>query len=115
MRGLILTSHPDDTRRLELRALKKMTVALCEHTEQLAAAACARGAVEAREARLQLQVFSERRNEAADLLARVSNEPDAIRIARFEKLVEALECSRVYFKRLADEADFVPRRVAEVE
>ena len=115
MRGLVLTSDPDDTRRLELRALKKMVVALCEHTEQLADVACARGAIEAREARWQLQVFGARRDEAADLLARTSSEPDAIRIARFEKLVEALECSRAYFRRLEQAESSEPVAHAECD
>lgn len=92
---------PDATRRMELRALEKMIRALCRHTEQLSREAEARGRLESREAELQLEAFAERRADAAQLLEAGASEPHPIRIARLEKLVEALECSRAYFRGAA--------------
>lgn len=88
---------------LEIRALVKMVRALCRHTEQLVSAARSRGALDSREAELQLRAFAERRSEALKLPA--ATEPPAMRIARLEKLVEMLECSRAYFRELERDGD----------
>lgn len=84
--------------RLELRALERMAATLCRHVEQLADEARARGRLETREAALQLEAFAERRAQAERLLRGDSGEPLRTRIARLEKTIEALDCSRTYFK-----------------
>jgi hypothetical protein len=93
-----MRNDPATTARLEIRALEKMVRALCRHTDLLSRAAEERGALDSREAEFQLEAFYERRAEAAQLLEPGAREPDALRIARLEKLVEALECSRTYFR-----------------
>lgn len=102
---------PDATRRMELRALEKMVRALCRHTEQLCREAEARGELDSREAELQLEAFAERRAEAAQQLLEAGNgESHPIRIARLEKLVEALECSRSYFREPTESMKKTARR-----
>ncbi len=86
----------ENTARLELRALERMIGALCEHTERLARVT--RTEAPSREADFQLQAFSERRTQALKLLAAQTGESYETRIARLEKLVEALDCSRDYFR-----------------
>ncbi|HEX6995678.1 MAG TPA: hypothetical protein VF339_16220 [Gammaproteobacteria bacterium] len=88
------------TADLELRALEKMTAALCRHIELLWRDA-AQGRSLGREAELHWQAFEERRKEAMRLAKASGGEPLASRIARLERLVEALEVSREYFKALA--------------
>ena len=90
--------HPETTAHLELVALEKMTGALCEYIERLTRDAQARREFESREADLQLQVFEERRSQALQLLAVHTCEPRETRIARLQKAVEALDCSRDYFR-----------------
>ena len=90
--------HPDTTAHLELVALEKMTGALCEYIERLTRDAQARQDFESREADLQLRVFEERRTQALELLEVHSCEPREMRIARLQKAVEALDCSRDYFR-----------------
>ena len=86
--------------RLEMHALEKMARALCEHSRQLLAAAQARGALRTREASLQAEVFAERDAQAGELLGVVDPPVKESRIARLEKLVNALQCSREYFRGL---------------
>jgi hypothetical protein len=86
--------------RLESRALEKMAHALCEHSRQLLAAARARGVLASREAKFQMDVFAERCAQAGELLQTVDVPVQETRIARLEKLVSALECSRGYFRGL---------------
>ena len=91
--------HPSDiTTGLELRALEKMVAALCRHTELLRREAEAAGELGSREAELQRLAFEERRREAMRLMREVSPEPPSTRIGRLERVVEALEASRSYFK-----------------
>lgn len=90
------------TDHLELRALEKMAAALCRHAELLWRDARNAGGPITREAELQWQAFEERRNEAMRLTKAGAGEPKSVRIARFERVVEALEVSREYFKALAD-------------
>ena len=82
---------------LELRALQRMAQVLCEHIEQLISEARLRHALSSREAQLQCEVFVERRAEAERLAETSRAEPSETRIARYEKAVEALSCSRSYF------------------
>lgn len=93
----VLDQDPDVTARLELHALERMVRALCEHTEQLLAEARARGALESREADLQMLAFGERRTEAMRLLDSTASGWTESRIARLEQLVKALDCSRAFF------------------
>jgi hypothetical protein len=86
---------------LEARALERMARALCEHSRQLLAAARTRGALSSREANLQVEVFAERCTQAGELLGVADAPVQESRIARLEKLVNALECSRGYFRQLA--------------
>lgn len=85
------------TERLELRALEKMTSALCRHIELLTREARRRGRLASREDDFQLQAFDERRTQAEQLLESTA-EPNEMRIARLEQLVNALDCSRDYFR-----------------
>ena len=85
---------------LEARALERMARALCEHSRQLLAAARARGVLGSREAGLQVEAFAERCAQAGELLQVVDAPARESRIARLEKLVNALECSRGYFRGL---------------
>ena len=95
--------QPSNATRLELRALEKMAAALCRHAELLwCEAANADGPIP-REAMLHRQAFEERRREAMRLTKAPGDEPSALRIARLERLIEALEVSRAYFKALAAE------------
>lgn len=88
----------ETTGRLELRALERMIGALCADTEMLAAEAHTKGRLGSREASRQLEAFAERREKARAALANESGEPFDLRLARLEKLVEALDCSRAYFR-----------------
>lgn len=103
--GAVLSGHMDpqalqqDTQlaaRLEARALERMACALRDHARQLLESARARDALGTREAAFQLEAFAER---CAQLDALVAGSPDLpleSRLARLEKLVSALECSRAY-------------------
>jgi hypothetical protein len=110
MTGRLDPRDPDATRRMELRALERMVRALCRHTELLSRQAEARGELDTREAELQLEVFAERRAEAAQLLEQKVSEPHPIRISRLEKLAEALEASRTYFRAPAERSTKARRR-----
>jgi hypothetical protein len=97
-----LRRDPLTLARLEARALEGMARALCEHSRQLLAAARERGALSSREARFQVEVFAERHAQAEALLHTVDAPAQESRIARLEKLVSALECSRGYFLGLQE-------------
>lgn len=98
MSAVLDRQDSETTARLEARALEKMIVALCGDIEHLANDAGARGELDSREAQLQLEAFAERRAEALQRLKDPREEPREIRIARLERLVEALGCSRAYFR-----------------
>lgn len=98
MSAVLDRQDPDTTEQLEARALEKMIAALCGHIEQLANAAGRRGDLGSREAEFQLQAFAERRSQALQQLQAPGRESHEIRIARLEKFVEALDCSRAYFR-----------------
>jgi hypothetical protein len=100
METLTLLKDPVVVARLETRALEKMARALCEHSRQLLAAARARGALGSREAGFQVEVFAERCAQAGELLEAGDAPVQESRTARLEKLVNALECSRGYFRDL---------------
>lgn len=91
------SKEAQETASLEQRALEKLALVLCSHTQQLALAARSRGALRSREGGLQTEVFAERHTQVMNLLdtaAPAVNEP---RMARLEKLIEGIEFSRHYF------------------
>jgi hypothetical protein len=92
-------ADPEATARLELRALERMAVVLCEYVEQLAHQIRETGRSDSRETDLQLAVFAERRAAAERALAGGRPEPAEVRIARLQKVVEALDCSRAFFRQ----------------
>jgi len=94
----VLDRHDPETESLEARALEKMIRALCAQIEQLANAAGARGDLGSKEARFQLEAFAERRSQALHQLNDGAAEPHMTRVARLERFVEALDCSRAYFR-----------------
>lgn len=92
--------HPSASERtaeLELRALERMVGARCEQIGQWVQEAFAHGELASREADLQLEAFSERRAQAIRQLEVDSGEPTETRIARLERLLEAIDCSWAYF------------------
>jgi hypothetical protein len=93
--------RPQAADLIEVRALEKMAAALCRHVELLWREAGAAGKPASREAELHRQAFEERRNEAMRLTRAGPSEPSSTRIAKLERLVEALEVSRAYFKTLS--------------
>jgi hypothetical protein len=99
-------SHQDaeTTANLEFRVFRKRARALCEHTWQLVAAARSRGALQSREARLQVEVFAERRVQVLQLLLKGSAKIDESRLARLEKLIAAILLSHAYFTNMQSAA-----------
>lgn len=85
------------TASLEQRALEKLALVLCSHTQQLALAARSRGALGSREAGLQSQVFAERYSQVMNLLDTAAPEVDEPRMARLERLIEGIQFSRHFF------------------
>lgn len=83
----------------ELRAQEKLARALCQHIPHLVEAARARGVLQSREGRLQAEVFAERCEQVQRLLDTPTSGIDEGRMARLEKLIEALEFSRSFFRR----------------
>ena len=94
-------TQPQTSDHLEVRALEKMAAALCRHVELLWREARAAGNSATREAELHWQAFEERRDEAMRVARAGGGEPSPTRIAKLERLVEALEVSRDYFKTLS--------------
>jgi len=98
MAAILDQQDPETTARLELRALERMLGVLCEHIERLTHDARSRDKLASRETDLQLQAFAERRMQAVQLLQTDASEPQEQRIARLERVVEALDCSLAYFR-----------------
>lgn len=96
--------YPETTEGLELRALEKKAAAICRHTTLLCREAEAAGALGTREAELQRLAFEERRSEAMRLMRNGPPEPYWTRIERLERVVDALEASRAFFKSRHDAA-----------
>lgn len=90
-------NDPDLTASLEQRALEKLALVLCSHTQQLALAARSRGALASREAGLQAEVFAERHAQVMNLLDTYAPEASEPRMARLERLIQGIEFSRHYF------------------
>jgi len=98
MAATLNQNNPETSAHLELRAIEKMIGALCEHIGNMICDARFHSKRASRERTLQLEVFAERRTQALQLLNTTTCEPHETRISRFEKLLEALECSRAYFR-----------------
>lgn len=81
----------------EIHALEKMLEARCKQIESMVRAAGLKGSDMSREQDLQIQAFTERRAQALRQLAAGLEEPDNARVARLERLLEALDCSRAFF------------------
>ncbi len=97
-----LTSHvcAEDAQvaaSLEQRALEKLALVLCSHTQRLVLAARSRGALASREAGLQCEVFAERHAQVMKLLDTTAPAVDEARMARLERLIEGIQFSRHYF------------------
>jgi hypothetical protein len=86
----------DTTQRLEQRALERMLAAMCRQID-LACPKVVDADRASREAALQHAAYLERRQQALSTAQSVGNEPHHIRVARLERLVNALQCSRAYF------------------
>ncbi len=84
----------------ELRAQEQLARVLCTHIQHLVTAAHSRGVLQSREDRLQTEVFAERCEQVMRLLDTPTSGIDEPRMARLEKLIEALEFSRSYFRRI---------------
>lgn len=91
-----LEQHTDDPEQSRLEALERMLAALCDEATRLADDC--RTQPLSRETELQLMALDERRNQAQACLRERDREPRQFRIGRLEKLVEALDCSRAYFR-----------------
>lgn len=111
MAALLDRHDSETTARLEARALERMIGALCRHIERLTAEARSRGRLRCREADLQLEVYGERRTQALELLKAAAREPHETRISRLERVVEALDCSRTYFRATGLDASTAAQRL----
>lgn len=87
-----------------LEALEHMLGVMCEYLTGLVEDTREVGAIASREAQLQLEAFEERRHRALVTLDEKQHGPLPVKIGKLERLVEALECSWVYFKGLAETA-----------
>jgi len=101
-----VTRHQDSeiTEQAQLEALERMLGALCEYLTDLVDGKLVREDLESREARFQQEAFEERRNRALEFLKDQQGEPLQVRIGNLQRLVDALECSWVYFNGLAEAA-----------
>ncbi len=104
MVAAVTQQDPDVTDHARREALEHMLRVMCEYLTGLVEETLRGSALESREARLQLQAFEERRERALKCLAETHSGPLSIQIGKLERLVEALECSWVYFKGLAESA-----------
>lgn len=102
MAAVLEPQHATMSEQDELAAHEQLVRALCEQVGRLIEAARSDDRLGTREARLQLAAFAERRQRALGVLDAPSDEPSWIRIGHLEKVVEALECSRVFFAAPAD-------------
>lgn len=89
----------------EVFALERTVRRRCEEIEHLARSSFPPGSTVCRESDFQLQAFAERRAEALRHLETANRESREVRIARLERLLETLECSRSFFARTAGLVD----------
>lgn len=89
----------DTTHRLEQRALERMLTVMCTQIDQACRCITEAGAAASREATLQHAAYLERRQQALSVAKSAGNEPHHVRVARLERMVNALQCSRAYFCR----------------
>jgi len=105
MVAVIRQQDPEITEQDRLEALEQMLGVMCEYLTKLVEETLEREALESREARFQLEAFEERRNRALRFLNDEQYGPLPVKIGNLHRLVEALECSWVYFNGLAETAE----------
>ena len=84
----------------QLESLERMLGEMCERLTEIVEETLESDKLESREARLQLAAFEERRDRALKTLDGEQCGPLPVKIGKLERLVEALECSWVYFSGL---------------
>jgi hypothetical protein len=85
----------------EVQALEETVRRRCQEIEGLAHRSFSPGNTVCRESDFQLQAFAERRAEAFETLDRTVGESRETRMARLERTLEKLECSRSFFAQTA--------------
>ena len=95
----------DATDDSEIHALEKMLDARCRQIESMIRSRSVTGGNMSREEDLQLQAFTERRAQARQQLASGKQESRNVRVARLERLLEALDCSREFFESDCPESE----------
>ena len=93
---------PAVTDQARLEALEHMLGVMCEYLTGLVEDTLEGEALQSREARLQVEAFEERRDRALGALNDEQYGPLPVKIGKLERLIEALECSWVYFRGLAE-------------
>ena len=104
MVAVVHQQEPEATEQARLEALERMLGVMCDYLTELVEDRLEREALDSREARFQLEAFEERRNRALRFLAEEQPGPLAVKLGNLERLVEALECSWIYFDDLAEAA-----------
>jgi hypothetical protein len=84
----------------ELLAMENVARLLLRNIEQIMRATGSSHELQSREGRLQLEVFEERRAQVMRLLDLPAQRPAEPRIARLARLVEGLQFSRAYFRKV---------------
>ncbi len=105
---MVAVTEQHQSELAQLETLETMLIEMCARLTEIVEATFEDDTVEARETRLQLEAFEERRSRALRSLGDERHGPLPIRIGRLKRLVEALECSWDYFSGVADSA-----RIAE--
>ena len=95
----------DDALDSEICVLEKMLEARCAEIESLVESASRTRDEATREQDFQLQAFAERRDQALQQLTSGLEEPRNARVARLERSLEGLECSREFFRTPRSEDD----------
>lgn len=96
--AVIKRSDTDTTQRLEQRALERMLTVMCTQIDQACRCIADTGTA-SREVALQHAAYLERRQQALSVTKGAMNEPHHVRVARLERMVNALQCSRAFFCR----------------
>jgi hypothetical protein len=104
MVAAVRQQDPETIEQARLEALEQMLGVMCEYLTGLVEEMSEGGALESREARLQLEAFEERRDRALEALNDPQYGPLSVKLGKLERLIEALECSWVYFKGQAESA-----------
>ena len=92
--------QPELTELEQLESLQRMLVEMCERLTDIVEETLDDDGLASRETQLQLEAFEERRDRVLKTLDAEQYGPLPVKIGKLEKLVEALECSWVYFNGL---------------